>query len=168
MRQQQAPVNAAQLKQQIRETVKQAQQAAEQAATAAADARAQGHTAREVITIPPIGPVVVGTPGSAIPIRNEIPRAVAPIAISFFVITGFVIVFSPFMRAIARRIERSSVRQSQQMPPDIRQQLDQLSASVEAIAIEVERISEGQRFTTRILTEKQPSLSEQGSQRSTP
>jgi hypothetical protein len=165
MRQQQGPVNADQLKQEIRETVKQAQQAAEQAAKAAHDARAQGH---EVITVPPVPPIVIGGPGSGVPIRNEIPPQVAPIAISFFVMIAFIVVLGPFMRAIARRIDRSSQRPSQQIPNEVRQQLDQLSASVEAIAIEVERISEGQRFTTRLLTEKQPSLSEQGSQRSTP
>jgi len=159
--QQQAPVNADQLKEQIRETVKQAQQAAEQAAKASQDARAQ--TGREVITIPPIGPVVVGTPGAEIPRTPEIPRQVAPIAISFFVMVAFVVVFSPLVRAIARRIDRSTQRQPQQMPTEVRQQLQQLSASVEAIAIEVERISEGQRFTTRLLTEKPASIAEQGS-----
>ena len=167
MQTQGAPVNADQLKQEIRQTVQQAQQAAEQAAKAAADARAQGHGSHEVITIPPIGSVVLG-PGTGIPIRNEIPPQVAPIAITFFVMMAVVIVLGPFMRAIARRIDRSSQRPSQQIPNELRQQLDQLSASVEAIAIEVERISEGQRFTTRLLTEKQPSLAEQGSQQPRP
>jgi hypothetical protein len=39
--------------------------------------------------------------------------------------------------------------------------LARLESAVESIAIEVERISEGQRFTTRLLTEQkqQPSLS---------
>jgi len=41
------------------------------------------------------------------------------------------------------------------------ERLARLEAAVESIAIEVERISEGQRFTTRLLTEQkqQPSLS---------
>ena len=34
------------------------------------------------------------------------------------------------------------------------QRLARIEAAVEAIAIEVERISEGQRFTTRLLTER--------------
>lgn len=37
------------------------------------------------------------------------------------------------------------------VPPD---QLQQIAQSVDAIAIEVERISEGQRFTTRMLTDR--------------
>ena len=153
MRQQQGPVKTDQLNQQIRETVKQAQQAAEQAAKAAQDARAQ---TGQVIEIP------------GRPVTPEIPRQVVPIATTFFVMTALVIIFSPFMRAIARRIDRSTQRQEQQMPTEVRQQLQQLSASVEAIAIEVERISEGQRFTTKLLTEKPSSLAEQGSRRSTP
>ena len=42
---------------------------------------------------------------------------------------------------------------------EVRDQLQQISASVEAIAIEVERISEGQRFTTKLLTDKTRELS---------
>ena len=34
------------------------------------------------------------------------------------------------------------------------QRLARIEAAVEAVAIEVERISEGQRFTTRLLTER--------------
>lgn len=164
--QQQGPVNTDQLKEQIRQTVREAQQTAQQAAKAAQDARAQN--GREIITIPPAGPVIVGPSGTTVPISPELPRAVAPIAISFFVMVAFVIVFGPLMRAIARRIDRSTQKQSQQIPNDVRQQLQQLSASVEAVAIEVERISEGQRFTTKLLTEKPNAISEQGSQRSTP
>ena len=36
------------------------------------------------------------------------------------------------------------------------QRLERLEASVDAIAIEIERISEGQRFVTRLLSENQP------------
>jgi len=38
--------------------------------------------------------------------------------------------------------------------PDVAAQLNQLSQAVDAIALEVERISEGQRFTTRLLAEQ--------------
>jgi hypothetical protein len=33
-----------------------------------------------------------------------------------------------------------------------------LEASVDAIAIEIERVSEGQRFVTKLLSESQPAL----------
>jgi hypothetical protein len=36
------------------------------------------------------------------------------------------------------------------------QRLERLEGSVDAIAIEIERISEGQRFVTKLLSESQP------------
>jgi hypothetical protein len=40
------------------------------------------------------------------------------------------------------------------MPPYDPEAIARLQASIDAISIEVERISEGQRFTTKLLTEK--------------
>ncbi len=37
---------------------------------------------------------------------------------------------------------------------DLRQRLEQLQQSMDSVAVEVERISEGQRFTTRLLAER--------------
>ena len=41
-------------------------------------------------------------------------------------------------------------------PQDADQRLEYLQESVDAIALEVERIGEAQRFTTKLLTERQP------------
>ena len=38
---------------------------------------------------------------------------------------------------------------------DMRQRLEQLQQSVDSVAVEVERISEGQRFTTKLLAGRQ-------------
>lgn len=38
---------------------------------------------------------------------------------------------------------------------ELRQRLEQLQQSMDSVAIEVERISEGQRFTTKLLSERQ-------------
>lgn len=153
MQQQDAPVSRDQLREQIRQTVRDAQVAAEHAAKEAAQARAQVQVqgnGRQIIIGPPSVPVV-GTPQN-FPV-NQIPPQAEDIAIAFFVVIGAVIIGLPIMRAIARRIERGTP-QPAQIPNDVRQQLQQLSASVDAIAIEVERISEGQRFTTKVLSEK--------------
>jgi len=37
---------------------------------------------------------------------------------------------------------------------DLRERLEQLQQSMDSVAVEVERISEGQRFTTRLLAER--------------
>jgi hypothetical protein len=58
----------------------------------------------------------------------------------------------PFVRALARRWERESVRS--QVPPEVTARLERIEHAVEAVAIEVERISEGQRFTTKLLSER--------------
>lgn len=65
-------------------------------------------------------------------------------------------VFYPLARALARRLEGgvASVAPSMQGVED---RLDRIERSVEAIALEVERVSEGQRFVTKLLAEKAPS-----------
>jgi hypothetical protein len=58
----------------------------------------------------------------------------------------------PFVRALARRWERDSSQAS--LPPDLTTRLERIEQAVDAVALEVERISEGQRFTTRLLSER--------------
>lgn len=63
-------------------------------------------------------------------------------------------VLYPIARALARRIEGKPV--NAQIAPATDARLDRIEHAVEAIAVEVERISEGQRFTTKLLAERQP------------
>jgi hypothetical protein len=68
----------------------------------------------------------------------------------------------PLAMAIARNTwRRASRREAAGLPaPESTQRMDRLEQAVDAIAIEVERISEGQRFMTRLLTEgSAPALS---------
>ncbi|MFN2566104.1 MAG: hypothetical protein ABR499_13995 [Gemmatimonadaceae bacterium] len=58
----------------------------------------------------------------------------------------------PFVRALARRWERDSLQPK--VPPEVVARLDRIEQAVDAVAIEVERISEGQRFTTKLLSER--------------
>ena len=147
---QEQTISREQLREQIKKSVQDAQAAAEKAATEAAQARGQGRT---VIQVPP---VTVGIPGvGTAPFDPDmmIPQRAENIAIAFFVMVGVVIIGLPLMRAIARRIDRGAPSQTV-IPNELRQQIQQISTSVDAIAIEVERISEGQRFTTKMLAEK--------------
>jgi hypothetical protein len=61
-------------------------------------------------------------------------------------------VFYPIARALAKRIEGKAV--TAQIAPATDARLDRIEHAVEAIAVEVERISEGQRFTTKLLAER--------------
>ena len=56
----------------------------------------------------------------------------------------------------ARRAVRSASLNAPAPGDASRVQLAQLSQMVEAIAIEVERVAEGQRFTTRLLADRVP------------
>jgi hypothetical protein len=58
----------------------------------------------------------------------------------------------PFVRALIRRWERQSLQPT--VPPEVVARLERIEQAVDAVAIEVERISEGQRFTTKLLSER--------------
>ena len=63
------------------------------------------------------------------------------------------IVFLPLSVALARRIWRRSAAAVTSFPREIAERLSRMEQAVEATAVEVERIGEGQRFLTRLLTE---------------
>jgi hypothetical protein len=57
----------------------------------------------------------------------------------------------PAVKAWAAKIENESRRPA--LPPEVATRLERMEQSIDAIAVEVERISEGQRFTTKLLAE---------------
>jgi hypothetical protein len=80
------------------------------------------------------------------------PEVLVPI--SFFAMVVAIVLGVPLVRARVRERERQSLG----AVPDAQaaERLARIEAAVEAIAIEVERISEGQRFTTKLLSERAP------------
>ncbi|HEU5184082.1 MAG TPA: hypothetical protein VFU01_05920 [Gemmatimonadaceae bacterium] len=59
----------------------------------------------------------------------------------------------PIIRIIARRFERHDAASPASLAK-IDERLSRLEAGIDSIAIEVERISEGQRFTAKLLSER--------------
>ncbi len=57
----------------------------------------------------------------------------------------------PLARAYARRMD--SEAKNPPLPTEVTQRLERMEQMLEAVAIEVERITEGQRFTTKLLSE---------------
>jgi hypothetical protein len=49
---------------------------------------------------------------------------------------------------------RGQAKSGAALPKGVDQRLERIEQAVDAIAIEVERISEGQRFTTRLLSDR--------------
>lgn len=66
---------------------------------------------------------------------------------------GAIIILAPFARMIARRMERRVEMAPSQDTMALRHQIEQLQQSVDAMCVEVERISESQRFQSRLLYE---------------
>jgi len=84
------------------------------------------------------------------------PPGIVIVAVGSF-IAGIVII-----RTIAEtilRLREQNHRKSDSVGSSVSdERIARIEAAVEAIAIEVERISEGQRFTTRLLTEQSQPL----------
>ncbi len=77
------------------------------------------------------------------------PDAVVPIA--FFSTVFGLAIGVPLVRAYIRRMDRGATAPG--LPADLSARLDRIESMVESVAVEVERLSEGQRFTTRLLAE---------------
>ena len=73
------------------------------------------------------------------------------VPLGFFAMVATVAVGFPLARAFARRMEHEG---KTKLAPEVTSRLERIEQAVDAIAIEVERISEGQRFTTKLLTER--------------
>ena len=133
---------------QIKEQVR-AQIAASRAGTPVAPA---APAAPRTITIhgPNGQETIVGVP--AYDANDIIPPQVVDISLAFFFTVAAIIIGLPLARAFARRMDRRGA--GPQIPNEVSAQLAQLNQAVDAIALEVERISEGQRFTTRLLSEQ--------------
>jgi HPt (histidine-containing phosphotransfer) domain-containing protein len=58
----------------------------------------------------------------------------------------------PVAKAYARRLDRAPREPT--VPPELQSRLERMEQALDSIAIEVERISEGQRFTTKLLAER--------------
>jgi hypothetical protein len=91
-------------------------------------------------------------PGAAVD-PPEPPRSGPPE--EFWVLTGIFgsIVLVPLSLAYARRIWRRSTKIITNIPKELTERLMRVEQTVEASAIEIERIGEGQRFMTRLFTE---------------
>ena len=81
----------------------------------------------------------------------RIPGELIPIVM--FIMIPLTIIGAPIARAIARRIERGGGNM-QSLPNDVGARLERMEQAIDAIAVEVERIAEGQRFTSKLLAER--------------
>ena len=57
----------------------------------------------------------------------------------------------PLARAYSRRMDAES--RNPRLPTEVTDRLERMEQALDSIAIEIERITEGQRFTTKLLSE---------------
>jgi prefoldin subunit 5 len=91
-------------------------------------------------------------PGAIVEHPRE-PRQGPPEEVFFLGGMFIVVVFFPLSIAFARRIWKRSAAAVTSFPQELVDRLNRLDQSMDSIAIEVERIGEGQRFVTRVLTD---------------
>ena len=80
----------------------------------------------------------------------NIPGELIPIVL--FIMMGVTAIGWPIARAIARKMDRESLQPK--IPLELQGRLERMELALDSIAVEVERISEGQRFTTKLLSER--------------
>ena len=75
------------------------------------------------------------------------------VPIVMFSMIPIVAIGMPIARAYARRLDS---KPPASIPTDMAMRFERMEQAIDSIAVEVERISEGQRFTTKLLAERVP------------
>jgi hypothetical protein len=169
-------VNGAELQREIQEAVRAATEAARDARIAQSDAdaaRADAVAAQRqpgTIVFPTNGPdpditvrvdrlgihVQQGTTSTIVPIRDVVPDGLVKISWAFAAAVGFLCIGWPIARAIARYIDRrgSAAAQESALRRQFESRFENMERNLDTVAVEMEKVSEAQRFTTRVLTER--------------
>ena len=85
----------------------------------------------------------------------EGPAVLVPIAL--FAMIATIAVGVPYVRGMVKRWERED--SAPKIPSDVSARMERMEQAIDAIAVEIERVSEGQRFMTKLLSEtKRPDV----------
>lgn len=84
---------------------------------------------------------------------GQIPPEAIQITMAFFTTVTIIALGIPLIRAVTRRWENKP-QLPQQASPDVTARLERIEQAVEAVAIEVERIAEAQRFSAKLMAEQ--------------
>jgi hypothetical protein len=76
------------------------------------------------------------------------------VPIAFFFTAIVISIGIPLVRGLVRRWDRKAIQPT--LPADAAARLERIEQAIDAMSIEVERIAEGQRFVTRLMTDKTP------------
>ena len=98
---------------------------------------------------------VIEVPPRAARSQSTFPEELIAVPIVFTIFVLF-----PLSIAWSRRLWKKGATVIAPVPSEVRERLDQLGQAVDAVALEVERIGEGQRFITRVMSESPRALGE--------
>jgi len=85
---------------------------------------------------------------------DDMPQSAVDLGLAFFFTIAVVAIGLPLARAFARRMDRKGqIAVATAAPSNTDPRLERIEQAIEAIAIEVERVSEGQRFANRLMGE---------------
>jgi hypothetical protein len=164
---------AAQIRAQVNQQLKQAG-VSDQVAKSAADRAAQGVTDVTVTTkdgkvttihtprapLAPVAPPASLAPlaplpqvpttetGTSIPFPMDVPPRIESLGYALFLMIAVIAVGKPLARALGSIIERRALKPS--MPPEFGARLERIEQGIESVSIEVERISESQRYLLKV------------------
>ncbi len=148
----------------IREQIKQSILAAQDAAREAALSQAATHAPRGTRTIriaggqgvpgTPPAPQIVYSTETGNNAGSDFPPQVVDISIAFFIMCAVMVIGWPLARAFGKRLERRGDVPS--VGAGSTEQLNRIEQAVDAMAIEVERISESQRFIAKLQNAQSP------------
>ena len=149
------------LDQQISEQVQsEIEQAVAQANAAQNAAAAAAQVEANVVRVTPEGTIIRTDDGRELIVQTEEfippwvhdgpPDGVFMVPVALFASIAFVVVGLPIARAFARRMDGKHAATPAVAPAA---ELRQLQTSIDTMAVEIERISENQRFLTRVLSD---------------
>ena len=116
---------------------------------ATADARAQAKQVQDQAVVIPTTAPPPAFPNQSDDIPPQVMNVIS-MTLTFIVILALGV---PLVRVLVRRLDRKT-HALQTTGPDLAPALRTLQESVDTMAIELERISEGQRFTSKLLAER--------------
>ncbi len=154
---------------QVRDAIRHADQAVDEAAIDDAPQGTRPAQAPGTIVIPTDGGqdinisvdgrgihVNQGETQTTIPIHDVVPRGAVQIAYTIPIAIGLFVVGWPIARALARWIDRRGTASAAttRLSAEVQTRLDAMERNIDTVAVELERVSEGQRFTSKLLTER--------------
>lgn len=89
---------------------------------------------------------------TTIPIHDVVPRGAVQMTYAICATLCVVAVAGPLLRFFLRRHERRAT--SAQISAQLQARLDAMDRNIDTVAVELERVSEGQRFTSRLLEQR--------------